>query len=380
MLKNHSLGNYLFLLIISLSTILPEISLFLAILLFLLWYENYDWKIKYIDTIPFLLFFLCFLVTISHIAYDLNDIFNKTSIYRTRKFFIEITVCYLCYPFLRNMMTDNLKYLAGLFLTLHLLIILLQHMFNFENKSSTFIEPSALATFAILFSVIYLAKSEIISTVKVLFLAFLLGSKAFILGLFLRLIMYSKSVNIFFLVPFISILFYFLSKQETFSNAINGFVVFFSAISSAGLNGLDMNYGVYATYLTRISSLVMSINAIVDLPFGLGFGNFHHYYLDQHLSVFYENNLGDEVNESLQSGLVTPKSQILEIIVSGGVLTMCLILYWVYFFIRKNIRNTIIIFPVLFVALVTELSNFYLILLIMSIYFNDESHKSLKSN
>jgi hypothetical protein len=192
--------------------------------------------------------------------------------------------------------------------------------------------------------------------------------------------MYSKSVNIFFLVPFISILFYFLSKQETYSNVINGFLVFFSAISSAGLNGLDMNYGVYATYLTRISSLVMSINAIVDLPFGLGFGNFHHYYSDHHLSVFYENNLGDEVNKSLQSGLVTPKSQILEIIVSGGVLAMCLILYWVYFFIRKNIRNTIIIFPVLFVALVTEQSNFYLILLIMSIYFNDESHKSHKSN
>ena len=144
-----------------------------------------------------------------------------------------------------------------------------------------------------------------------------------------------------------------------------------SALSQDGLAGLNVSQGVWGTYIIRLSGIFLSISSIFENPFGLGFNGFHGYYISSMVSSgLYLNIMSDET-AGLFDGLwlVTPKSNLLEFIVTfglGAAFILFLMCGRIIRFISAVREIKWAFYMMLVVSVTLELNPFFLYLAIFS--------------
>lgn len=152
-------------------------------------------------------------------------------------------------------------------------------------------------------------------------------------------------------------------------------------------DGISAN-GVASTYITRYSSIFFAIKSIVQFPFGIGFGTFDSLFSktlnsDKLPSIALSTELSDT---GLGYSYGSPRSNLLELLLSSGLIAIIIMLKIFLIFYRnriihKEIYNAFLLFII--ASLFLELNSFFVMLtfliVILKKQLNIEKSFSIKT-
>lgn len=165
-----------------------------------------------------------------------------------------------------------------------------------------------------------------------------IGSKAQIalLGL-VAVLRYATPLKILSLITVVGTLIYLFRDQLMDIDAIAYNMKVLHIYLEEGLSGLRTDNGVWGTYVTRISAIQGAIICFFQHPFGIGFGGFNSWYVENMVSYFFDSSETDRIIYG--TGYATPKSNLLSFFVTTGIFGVALYVYWFKQFVLARKHN-----------------------------------------
>lgn len=331
-------------------------------------------KLNHTVLAPFYIFFVCSFVTFLS-AINIDPAVEEVSLLRMRKFLFECMVAFLSIPYLK-MLTPGRLYKIGLIgMSITSISLILQFTYGYGRAGGLYLEPSASVPYISIFLIFsaVLAKPALMR-ISILNL-FLLQSKALFAVSALALARYNRIILAVMLIVLLYA-YHEFTRGNVVSIQLHGAFVLLTTAMEHGLLGSDSTMGIFDTYLTRGTSIGIALLAIIDYPFGLGYGGFHEYYSQNIVGFYTFEQLGAEVNNVLQSGMMTPKSVLLEQAVSGGALVIFIYVWWIknmWMYLNSSGKLMIIIFSTS--VFLTELSNLFFLMILVRVILNYENFR-----
>jgi hypothetical protein len=273
---------------------------------------------------------------ISLIYMYLNDDAYKdmsSMLLNIRKNFIEIAFSIALYEFLKY---KNLEYVLS--------VIFISVLFNIamgtyqlittfpERIDMLFPEPSAagyyyLFVFFILFEKFKENKYMFYASRYFMVIGLAIGSKAQIALLALvTLLRYSTPAKLLLLSGLLGSILYLFWSDISNITAIKYNLNVLNIYWEDGLAGLRTDNGVWGTYVTRISAIEGALRCLIENPFGIGFGGFHSWFLENMSHINFKSTETDEILAGLS--YATPKSNLLSFFVVTGIVGISLYATW----------------------------------------------------
>lgn len=379
---------YFFFVIILMSTFSSNIPhlLFSILLIFftcLSRIQTLNYKVNKLYLIPLILFVIS---TISTLIWNIQSEYSiEMSIFRWRKLFFELIVCYSVLFFCINSKIEQI--LSGIKIAIGLSvfvgIIQMCYLPADIRPSMLFLEPSSAGYFIGTFIFYLLVDNRKIFNTLIIFIpTIVLRSKSLFLTLIVTFVIFKMNIKWLISVFIITLIFgvnihlYLMGHNEQYV----GFVHLLNMVWIHGIAGFSSKFDIYNTYLTRLSSIIFSIKLFYENPLGIGFGSFHHLYASQITTMFSLDDLGTEVSDTLKYGMITPKSNMFEQLLSGGYIMIIILFYWTCKMFEnksKIIRMSVISF--LSISFFTELNNFYLYVILLS-FLSIKSSQNVRAN
>lgn len=398
--QDHHLYNRLLKLIFFIvlgSLFLPEPMIFLILLLFLIYCFFHENKI-YASKISFLFLIVCCIpFIISFFWYIDNWKFipaqaSNYQLYYLRKYCLDLSIGFLFYILLKYLPISKIvKYIYQIILLIFI-IILSQFILGQERPSALFPEPSSLAFFIISFIWLVFHHLNVINkTYSYSFLlctgiiSLIIMSKILIIFLLMLsfLVFLKRKVNLKYKVLFINTIFIFIFWIFDNDNiVVQSFINFLVVFYEKGLYALNTDFGVYGTFVTRLSSIYLSIISFLEYPFGIGLGSFSYYYVDvlerlDYDQVFY----GSEIARySSYEAHASQKSALLSFLNHSGIFGLFFLIFFSLklYFVARHLFLSFLFF--LFAAFFLELNNFYMYIFIYIILFDKTKNLKMLEN
>lgn len=343
---------------ITTQTVLLATSLFFCIIYFK---QNIQKDVLVFNS-PFIFLFLFSMIIY---LFTLTSYSNEDSSYifsRNRDLLLEITFIYLIY-LVYNDRIKFIKRFIELYFFLNLLYYLLKNITSsviiffhqgintvysiktFEIGREPFLgwEPSYTVPISMILCLIYLSiyTNKLLAVLISLFTIFI-----FIMGL-------SKTSFILVFVYIFMYIYFYLNKKfinKNFLKIVILMIFLFSTIFV--LIYLENQYHIFSfdsknksnqyeliSYLTRSKMIITSIEQFINFPYGYGYGN-----SIVVLTQFIDNNIMSFLTsfEILESSRYarTPKSQLIEYILSGGIIFIILFIFYHIKYLNKYLKNT----------------------------------------
>ncbi len=287
-----------------------------------------------------------------------------------RKYFIEIIFAIAVYNYLKF---KNLQYIIEtLFYAIlfNVAIGTIEIALTFPARiKMLFPEPSSAGYFYLFIFFIALEKLKepplyyYVSRYYML-IGLFIGSKAqIILLFFVGMLKYFTPLKVLAYITVVSSLLYLFWDNLMEIDAIRYNVGVLNLYLQKGLAGLRIDYGVWGTYVTRISALEGSIRCILEHPFGIGFGGFNSWFPINMADAGFSSAETDKILEGIY--YASSKSNLLAFFVATGIFGIALYISWFIEFwkIRKK-------YDYLFKAFITlSLASAFIELNPMFLYF-----------
>ncbi len=301
---------------------------------------------------------------------------------RIRFYFIEILFGVSVYLFFKQRPLEYLLEVLLIALLLNTLVGGVQFLLNpTERIQMLFSEPSAAGFFYCFVIFIAFAKmkqtrdSFIISRLYSI-IGVLIFSKGQFLALGLvQIFKASRKIKIILIAAILVSLIFFLDYIRLLGGKFNQIINVYANLVKYGINGLNEKYEVWSSYVTRISAIYLAFTSLFEHPLGLGFGGFNSYYVDwiKYSGVDIVSIETDEIKEGLK--YATPRSHILELFSSCGLLAVFLYLKIFIKFFKARKKKTYLYVSFLsltIVASILELNPFYCYLAILFVLYDKE--------
>jgi len=250
-----------------------------------------------------------------------------------RKYFIEILFSIALYEFLKHKDLDYIIEIVFISIVINILKGTYQIATTFpERINMMFSEPSSagyyyLFVFFILFEKFKKSELYFYSSRYFMVIGLAIGSKAQIILLaVVAALRYAAPLQF---VIFFSVLggFTYLFWDNLMTiDAIEYNIRVLSIYWDEGLSGLKTDNGVWGTYVTRISAIQGALMCLVDYPFGIGFGGFHSWFLENMSGMGFESSETDRILSG--AAYATPKSNLLNFFVTTGIIGIFLYASW----------------------------------------------------
>ncbi len=260
-----------------------------------------------------------------------------------RKYFIEIVFSVALYEFLRY---KSMKYIIRMLfiaIVINVIVGTLQFATNFpERINMLFSEPSAAGYFYLFVFFILLSKMNkpnyynIVSKYFML-LGLAIGSKAQIILLFIvGILKYLAPLKVLSYILAVITILYVFGDDIMAIKAVKYNIKVLNFYLDKGLAGLRIDYGVWGTYVTRVSAVQGAFMCIWDNPLGIGFGGFNSWFPNNMAHAGFSSPETDKIIEGIY--YASTKSNLLNFFVSTGVFGIVLYIYWFrqFFAIRKE--------------------------------------------
>ena len=288
---------------------------------------------------------LAFIGTILSLIYMLlNDpAYNDATIpLSIRKYLIQITFAIALYEFLK---TKDLQYVLNIifFSTIPNILIGTYQLVKFfpERISMLFPEPSAAGYYYLfVFFILYANFRQGIAfylTRYFMVLGLAIGSKAQIILLsIVAVLKYSTPLKFLSFLVVTSTIFYIFKDKILSIEAVEYNLRVFDIYLNEGLGGLKTSNQVWGTYVTRISAIQGSLMCLVEHPFGIGFGGYNSWYVNNMNSIPFESAETDRIFEGIR--YASNKSNLLQFFVSTGIFGLIFYISWFksFFEVRKK--------------------------------------------
>ena len=301
-----------------------------------------------------------------------------------RKVIIEILFALAVYNYLKFQDLNYIIQILFFAILFNAVVGTIELILNFPNRlSMLFPEPSAAGYFYLFIFFIALNKLKeppLYNYVSKYFmvLGLAIGSKAqIILLFFVGMLKYFTPLKILAYIVVVSTLIYIFWDDLMKIDAIRYNIRVFELYWQKGLAGLRTDeYGVWGTYVTRISAIEGAIKCIIEHPFGIGFGGFNSWFPTNMADAGFSS---EETDEILQGILyASPKSNLFDFFVATGVFGIALYISWFIEFwkIRKKYEYLFQSFVTLTLASAfIELNPMYLYIMILFILKEKEEEE-----
>lgn len=376
----------------------------------------------YIDSIIriyFIIFICGFFASVlfvmkSNISSSLYDIFIEflsvnsnfssglpTIVRQNRQYLIEIVFSICLYYHLSNKNLKSIYSIIYISVLLNFSAILFDLLIQKKllRLSMLFPEPSS-AGYFYCFVFFLLSLSYFKSNYKIKLISYsfkILGILIFSKGQIIALFLYSVlRIKIKKMLVILLILLMFVSNYNRIYNYLpNDFTQTITEVQTVtyylfkdGITGLSTKNGVSETYITRLASSFFAYKSMSQFPLGIGFGTYdimlsNKLQNDKQASYIVSSEM-DDISRGSSYG--SPKSNLIEVIISSGIIafiSLCYI-FAIFFKHRKNnkeIYNAIILF--LLASLFLELNSFFVmmtfLIVILKKQLNINKKFSLKS-
>lgn len=305
-------------------------------------------------------------------------------VFRFRKFLLEYFVAVAVYIFLRGVSFSDIKRVITFSFLLNIVFGLYQLAVSSDRISLLFPEPSSAGLYCCFYIFVMFAENEIffyrVVTGIMFIMSFLVASKAqlivYLIYFFLRYRNRILTILLLFssIVFLMSLYFDFLyEKYDYFHSLIN----FIFSFNDMGMNSLSIDNGVYGTFTVRLSSIYTAVYFFITHPIGIGFGAFNSVFESSIKDLyFYENLRSDELDDIVGGiKLATPKSLLLEILLSTGWLGLIYLIKAFYKIRFHNLSANLILAVIAFyiISTIVELNNFYLYLYMISLFIEKKN-------
>lgn len=339
-------------------------------------------SISLVELTPLALFVLGALVTCWVLVLS-DNIFNGQQaniiVFRTRRYFIDIFVALAVAGYFATITGQQILKILILAVAINVCVGWLQFLVSpFTRASMLFVEPSSAGYFfsSFIFLVYFALKLEFKRTTGFFYFisSLLISSKAQIAvyiafpilrylnvkGLMLLAVLIPLAVIAFIVFDVHSILF-------NFSDQYRGFIFVANSLVSLGFADALSDSNTYGTYITRLSGIYLAVQMFVEYPWGIGFGAYSVFFPTYYHEYFIFSGLAtaNELKEILEGvKLATPKSALMELFVSTGVLGIVLLFVGSIVIIVKGSRISRYV-PISFICFIlastlVELNNFFL--------------------
>ncbi|PSW03861.1 hypothetical protein [Photobacterium lipolyticum] len=370
-------------LVTTFNSAIPHLAMALFLLLLTLLNRDINKKVSFLYLIPLMIFFISLINTLIYL--NINVDANSTMmIFRARKYFFELIVSYSIIFFCLNTNEEKVLKLIYNAIVISVVVGVAEFIADpTERPSMLFLEPSSAGYFigTFIFLVFYQNKF----TVRALFITslVLLRSKSMIFSMFVAFVVHKFDIKKYILVLFLITISGGAIHEYLMDNSGQyfGFVHLVETLYRYGIDGFSASHGIYNTYLTRLSGILLGVDTLIDKPFGIGFGSFHEIYASKLFNYFTISDIGDEVLTTFTNGgMVTPKSNLIEQFLNAGILGCAFFIFYLKSIMKgKDVffRTSVICFVIL--SLVTELNNFYLYMLLLAYFSKGNSFDKRKS-
>ena len=244
---------------------------------------------------------------------------------RTRFFFFRLLFAFSIYLFFKTRSKKDVLKILFYSLILNLIASIIQLIiFPNERLTMLFSEPSAAGFFYCFILYIILANYKETKPIFVfsrlfVFLGLFIASKGQFFALILsKFFLLSRRIKfgIFLFITFLSFL--FIDQILNLGGKLGQVINVINKLSEYGISGLSDKYKVWSTFVTRLSAIYVSFLSIFEYPFGIGFGNFHPYYLKwlKYSGTIISSIETDEMKQGTK--YASPRSSLLEPLISCG--------------------------------------------------------------
>jgi len=260
-----------------------------------------------------------------------------------RKYFIEIIFSIAMYEYLKYKDLDYLIEMVFISIIMNVLIGTYQIATTFpERINMLFTEPSAagyyyLFVFFILFEKFKKSELYFYTSRYFMFIGLAIGSKAQIILLALvAALRYAAPLQFIVFFSFLGGLTYLFWDNLMEIDVVEYNIRVLQIYWDDGLSGLRTDNGIWGTYVTRISAIQGALMCIIEHPFGIGFGGFHSWFLENMGSMGFKSSETDRILSGV--AYATPKSNLLNFFVVTGVFGILLYISWLkeFYSIRKK--------------------------------------------
>ncbi len=329
-------------------------------------------------------FFILILGTIMGIIYMISnnhaygDMYNI--ILNTRKYFIEILFSIALYQYLKYKDLEYVLSIIFISFIMNLIIGTYQIITTFpERIDMLFPEPSAagyyyLFVFFILFEKIKENKYLFYLSRYFMVIGLAIGSKAQIILLaVVGVLHYSKPLKLLIFILTISGILFFFWNEIMAIDVVAYNIKVLNIYIEQGLSGLRTDNGVWGTYVTRISAIQGAIMCFLDNPWGIGFGGYHSWYIDNMSHIGFKSEETDRILSGI--AYATPKSNLLNFFVTTGIIGIVLYATWLkeFFIVGKQYNYLFQSFIILtFASLFIELNPMFVYIMMLFIIKDKE--------
>jgi hypothetical protein len=293
-------------------------------------------------------------------------------------YFIEIFFAIAVYMYLSRKSLKEILSILKYALLLNVIVGVFQLLiFHKLRLNFLFSEPSSAGFFYcfMIFIIIYkMEKSKVANTFKYLGLMIMSKAQFLVLGIiwFYRRTFKTKIIFILLGILIIAFLIPYLRAFTVF----NQIFIVITSLGEYGIKGLSLDFGIYDSFVVRLSGIIVAFHTLLEYPFGIGWGSFNSHFVNYvHANDLQYYLHGREI-EGIISGefYATPKSHLMELFVSTGIFGVAFIISLFRIFHKSNDKYIFYAFiSTILASLVIELAPFYLYLIILIVLLKKET-------
>jgi len=333
-----------------------------------------EWNIYY--SITSLLFVIGFMVTAFSLIFD-SSVQDESGVVlmALRKACIEFYCAFVVFFYLNGKTYGYIVKVLLLSFFVNSTIGWIQFFyFDFARVSMLFVEPSSAGYFICCF--LFLAMAELDRTGGSVFLkwyiflaSLLVASKAQYLIYGVYFVLRRKAV-LAIMVGFGGVFFASLHQYlGEISGQYKGFILMVNALNN--IDGSNI-FNMYSTYSTRFVSVYIAFQEVLANPLGMAFGEFNFIFKEKFDLYVPSVNLSDEMMFILSdAGFASPKSRLLELLLTTGWAGVLGVVFFSYRFTRDSCKSNNPLFLSFLFFLISsflvELNNIYLYLFVFSL-------------
>lgn len=309
---------------------------------------------------------------------------------RARFYFIELLFGFSVYLFFKNRTKKDLLDVLLLSLIFNSIAGVIQFAMNPSGRTQMlFSEPSA-AGFYYCFVIFIVLANYKDSKLRFLisrfysFLGILIFSKGQFLALGLvQIFKASKKAKLAIVGILVIVITLYIDYIRLIGDKFDQIVNLYEQLTKHGIEGLNEKYKVWSSFVTRISSIYVSLLSLIDYPNGLGFGGFHGYYVDwvKHSGIDIASNETDEIAQGVR--YASPRSHLLELFLSTGIIGVILYIKMFISFLKRGRKDYLYVafLSLTIVAFILELNPFFCyIALLIALREKEVESKMLVTN
>lgn len=313
-----------------------------TVYVFLLKFINKDVEFSSIQWQYLAIAFIGTVLSLIYMFVDDSAYNDPTTLLSIRKYLIQIAFSIALYEFLK---VKELQYILNIILLSIVPNILIgtYELIQFfpERIDMLFPEPSAAGYYYLFVFFILLANFRqnipFWLTRYFMILGLAIGSKAQIILLSIVAVLKYSTPLKFLSLSLVTFTIFYIFKDKLLSLEVVEYnLKVLDIYLDEGLGGLKTRNQVWGTYVTRISALEGSIKCLFEHPFGIGFGGYNSWFVNNMGNIPFESSETDDILAGIK--YASNKSNLFQFFVSTGIFGFLFYFSWFksFFKIRKK--------------------------------------------